>query len=73
ANVVADALSQKEIEPIRVKALVMTIRPSLHDQTRNAQSESMEKKNVKAENLDRLIKPIFEIRPDGTRSPENSE
>nr|GEW45562.1 hypothetical protein [Tanacetum cinerariifolium] len=44
ANVVADALSRKEREPIRVKAL-----------------------NVKAENLGRLIKPIFEIHPDGTR------
>nr|GFB89343.1 putative reverse transcriptase domain-containing protein [Tanacetum cinerariifolium] len=67
ANVVADALSQKEREPIRVKALVVTVRPSLHDQIRNAQSDAMEKKNVKAENLGRLIKPIFEIRPDGTR------
>nr|GFA05827.1 putative reverse transcriptase domain-containing protein [Tanacetum cinerariifolium] len=89
ANVVADALSRKEREPIRVKTLVMTVRPSLHDQICNAQSEEMEKKNVKAENLGRLIKPIFEIRPDGTRnsflemgennhgfhyrSPENSE
>nr|GEW10335.1 hypothetical protein [Tanacetum cinerariifolium] len=34
ANVVADALSRKEKEPIRVKALVMTVRPSLHDQIR---------------------------------------
>nr|GEX83628.1 reverse transcriptase domain-containing protein [Tanacetum cinerariifolium] len=67
ANVVADALSRKEREPIRVKALVMTIHPSLHDQIRNAQSEAMEKKNVKAENLGRLIKPIFKIHPDGTR------
>nr|GEX77319.1 putative reverse transcriptase domain, ribonuclease H-like domain, aspartic peptidase domain protein [Tanacetum cinerariifolium] len=32
ANVVADALSRKEREPIRVKALVMTVHPSLHDQ-----------------------------------------
>nr|GEY03070.1 putative reverse transcriptase domain-containing protein [Tanacetum cinerariifolium] len=47
--------------------------PKFHDQIRNAQSEAMEKKNVKAENLGRLIKPIFEIHPDGTRSPENSE
>nr|GEX69343.1 putative reverse transcriptase domain-containing protein [Tanacetum cinerariifolium] len=45
----------------------MTVRPSLHDRIRNAQSEAMEKKNVKAENLGRLIKPIFEIHPDGTR------
>nr|GFA25195.1 reverse transcriptase domain-containing protein [Tanacetum cinerariifolium] len=66
ANVVADALCRKEREPIRVKALVMTVHPSLHDQIRNAQSEAMEKKNVKAENLGRLIKPIFEIHPDGT-------
>nr|GEZ23903.1 reverse transcriptase domain-containing protein [Tanacetum cinerariifolium] len=67
ANVVADALSWKEMEPIRVNALIMTVHPSLHDQIRNAQSEAMEKKNVKAENLGRLIKPIFEIHPDGTR------
>nr|GFA30894.1 putative reverse transcriptase domain-containing protein [Tanacetum cinerariifolium] len=65
-NVVGDALSRKEREPIRVKALVMTVRPSLHDQIRNAQSEAMEKKNVKAENLGRLIKPLFKIHPDGT-------
>nr|GFA56255.1 putative reverse transcriptase domain-containing protein [Tanacetum cinerariifolium] len=52
---------------LRVKALVMTVRPSLHDQIRNSQSEAMEKKNVKAENLGKLIKPIFEIRLDGTR------
>nr|GFA32769.1 putative reverse transcriptase domain-containing protein [Tanacetum cinerariifolium] len=67
ANVVDDALSQKEREPIRVKALVMTVHPSLHDQIRNAQFKAMEKMNVKAENLGRLIKPIFEIHPDGTR------
>nr|GEW29529.1 hypothetical protein [Tanacetum cinerariifolium] len=73
ANVVADALSRKEREPIRVKALVMTVHPSLHDQIRNAQSEAMEKTNVKAENLGRLIKPIFETHLDGTRSPKNSE
>nr|GEY89745.1 reverse transcriptase domain-containing protein [Tanacetum cinerariifolium] len=66
ANVVANALSRKEREPVRVKALVMSVHPSLHDQIRNAQSEAMEKKNVKAKNLGRLIKPIFKIRPDGT-------
>nr|GEV32256.1 hypothetical protein [Tanacetum cinerariifolium] len=68
ANVVADALNRKEREPIRVKALVMIVHPSLHDQIHNAQSKAMEKKNVKAENLGRLIKPIFGIHPDGTRS-----
>nr|GEZ06464.1 transposon Ty3-G Gag-Pol polyprotein [Tanacetum cinerariifolium] len=65
ANVVADALSRKEREPIRVRALVMTVHPSLHEQIRNAQSEAMKKKNVEAENLGRLIKQIFEIHPDG--------
>nr|GFA67579.1 retrotransposon protein, putative, Ty3-gypsy subclass [Tanacetum cinerariifolium] len=67
ANMVADALSRKEREPIRVKALVMTIHPSLHDQIHNSQSEAMEKENVKAENLGRLIKPIFEFHPNGIR------
>nr|GEY48478.1 putative reverse transcriptase domain-containing protein [Tanacetum cinerariifolium] len=67
-NVVADALSRKEREPIRVRVLVMTVHPSLHEQIRNAQSEAMEKKNVKAEKLGRLIKQIFEIHPDGTRN-----
>nr|GEV61790.1 putative reverse transcriptase domain-containing protein [Tanacetum cinerariifolium] len=67
ANMVADALSRKEREPIRVRALVMTVHSSLHEQIRNAQSEAMKKKNVEAENLGRLIKQIFEIHPDGTR------
>nr|GEV36527.1 putative reverse transcriptase domain-containing protein [Tanacetum cinerariifolium] len=67
ANVVADALSQKEREPIRVKALVMTVHLNLHEQIRNAQYEALKKKNVEAENLGRLIKSIFKIHPDGTR------
>ncbi|GJX08516.1 putative reverse transcriptase domain-containing protein [Tanacetum coccineum] len=66
-NVVADALSRKEREPIRVRALVMTVHPNLPEQIRNAQSEAMKKKNVKAENLGRLIKQIFEVRSHGTR------
>ncbi|GJT14546.1 putative reverse transcriptase domain-containing protein [Tanacetum coccineum] len=57
ANVVADALSRKErIKPLRVQALVMTIHTNLHEQILNAQVETMKKKNVKAENLGRLIK-----------------
>nr|GEW28205.1 reverse transcriptase domain-containing protein [Tanacetum cinerariifolium] len=70
ANVVADALSRKEREPIRVRALVMTVHPSLHEQICNAQSEAMKKKNVEAANLGRLIKQILEIHPDGTRYHE---
>nr|GEV04950.1 putative reverse transcriptase domain-containing protein [Tanacetum cinerariifolium] len=69
ANVVADALRRKEREPIRVRALVMTVHQSLHEQIHNAQSEAMKKKNAEAENLGRLIKQIFEIHPDGIRTP----
>ncbi|GJU02399.1 putative reverse transcriptase domain-containing protein [Tanacetum coccineum] len=42
----------------------MTVHLNLPDQIRNAQLEAMKKKNVKAENLGRLIKQIFEQEPD---------
>nr|GEW06237.1 putative reverse transcriptase domain-containing protein [Tanacetum cinerariifolium]GEX72300.1 putative reverse transcriptase domain-containing protein [Tanacetum cinerariifolium] len=54
ANVVADALNRKEREPIRVRALVMTVHPSLHEQIRNAQFEAMKKNNVEAENFGQI-------------------
>ncbi|GJU30538.1 putative reverse transcriptase domain-containing protein [Tanacetum coccineum] len=67
ANIVADALSQNErINPLRVRALVMTIHNNLPKQILNAQKEAMKRKNVRAENLGRLIKQIFEFCPDGT-------
>ncbi|GKD21976.1 putative reverse transcriptase domain-containing protein [Tanacetum coccineum] len=68
ANVVADALSRKEREnPLRVRSLVMTVHTMLPDRILNAQTEAMKEENVKAENLGRLIKPIFKIRSDGIR------
>ncbi|GJV73683.1 putative reverse transcriptase domain-containing protein [Tanacetum coccineum] len=67
ANVVADALSRKDREPIRVRSLVMTVHTNLPEKILNAQTEAMKEENVKAENLGRLIKPIFEIRSDGTQ------
>ncbi|GKC74325.1 putative reverse transcriptase domain-containing protein [Tanacetum coccineum] len=68
ANVVADALSQKGREkPLRVRALMMTVHNDLPKQIREAQEEAMKRKNVKAENLGRLIKLIFEFHPDGKR------
>ncbi|GKA88286.1 putative reverse transcriptase domain-containing protein [Tanacetum coccineum] len=68
ANVVADALSRKERNmPLRVRALMMTAHNDLPKQILEAQKEALKKKNVKAENLGRLIKQIFELRPDGTR------
>ncbi|GJW44525.1 putative reverse transcriptase domain-containing protein [Tanacetum coccineum] len=65
ANVVADALSRKDREPIRVRSLVMTVHTNLHERILNAQTEAMKEENVKAKNLGRLIKLIFETRSDG--------
>ncbi|GJS36334.1 hypothetical protein Tco_0534716 [Tanacetum coccineum] len=68
ANVVADALSRKERErPLRVRSLIMTVHTKLPKGILNAQTKAMKEENVKAENLGRLIKPIFEIRSDGIR------
>nr|GEV81807.1 hypothetical protein [Tanacetum cinerariifolium] len=68
ANVVADALSKKEREnPLRVRALVMTVYPDLSERILLAQREAMKEEMVKAENLERLVKLIFKIRTDGIR------
>ncbi|GJX42094.1 putative reverse transcriptase domain-containing protein [Tanacetum coccineum] len=68
ANVVADALSRKEREkPLRVRALVMTVYPDLTERILRAQMEAMKEEMEKAENLGRLIKPIFENRSDRIR------
>nr|GEZ18475.1 hypothetical protein [Tanacetum cinerariifolium] len=53
--------------PLRVRALMMTVHNDLPKQILEAQKEAMKKKNVKAENLGRLIKKIFEFRLDETR------
>ncbi|GJS27525.1 putative reverse transcriptase domain-containing protein [Tanacetum coccineum] len=76
ANVVADALSRKErIEPLRVRALVMTLHPKLPSQILEAQTEvikeeNIKEENIKAENLPGMDK-AFEVRPDGTRCIKN--
>nr|GEW74029.1 reverse transcriptase domain-containing protein [Tanacetum cinerariifolium] len=49
ANVVADALSRKEQEPLRVRALVMTISLDVPKQILNAQTEARKPKNIKNE------------------------
>ncbi|GJV57226.1 putative reverse transcriptase domain-containing protein [Tanacetum coccineum] len=67
-NVVANALSQKEMDkPLRVRALMMTVHNDLPKKIRKPQEEAIKGKNVKTENLGRLIKQIFDFRPDGTR------
>ncbi|GJS77683.1 putative reverse transcriptase domain-containing protein [Tanacetum coccineum] len=65
ANVVADALSRKDREPIRVRSLVMMVHTNLPERILNAPTDAMKEENVKAENLGRLIKPIFKTRSDG--------
>nr|GEW37545.1 putative reverse transcriptase domain-containing protein [Tanacetum cinerariifolium] len=56
ANVVADALSQKErIKPIRVRALVMTIGLELPKQILNAQTEVRKPKNIKNEDVGGML------------------
>ncbi|GJW99686.1 putative nucleotidyltransferase, ribonuclease H [Tanacetum coccineum] len=71
ANVVADALNQKErIKPLRVKALVMTLHLKLPSQILEAQIEAIKEENTKAENL-RGMDKAFEIRPDRTRCIKN--
>nr|GEU30604.1 retrotransposon protein, putative, Ty3-gypsy subclass [Tanacetum cinerariifolium] len=63
ANVVADALSGKEREPpLRVRSLVMTVYTDSSKRILRAKEEAIKGENVKAENLGRLIKPIFKIR-----------
>nr|GEX99090.1 hypothetical protein [Tanacetum cinerariifolium] len=71
ANVVADALSQtKQIKPLRVRSLIMTIHPKLPSQILEAQNEALKEEHVKAENL-RGMDKSFEIHPDGTRCIKN--
>nr|GEV32275.1 putative reverse transcriptase domain-containing protein [Tanacetum cinerariifolium] len=72
ANVVADALSRKErIEPLRVRALVMTIDLNLPKQILEAQIEALKPENLKKEDVGGMIrrdipKDKLEPRADGT-------
>ncbi|GKC53465.1 putative reverse transcriptase domain-containing protein [Tanacetum coccineum] len=72
ANVVADALSQKErIEPLRVRALVMTIGLDLPKRILEAQIEAQKPENLVNEDVGGMIrkdipKERLEPRADGT-------
>ncbi|GKD26134.1 putative reverse transcriptase domain-containing protein, partial [Tanacetum coccineum] len=55
ANVVADALSRKEREPLRVRALVMTIGLDLPKQILKAQTEARKPKNIKKEDVGGIL------------------
>nr|GEV87247.1 hypothetical protein [Tanacetum cinerariifolium] len=72
ANVVADALSRKErVEPLRVRALLMTIDLDLPKQILEAQIEALKPKNLENEDVGGIIKKDIpkeklEPRNDGT-------
>ncbi|GJW51048.1 putative reverse transcriptase domain-containing protein [Tanacetum coccineum] len=72
ANVVADALSRKELsKPLRVRALVMTFGLDLPKQILNAQTEAQKLENLKNEDVGGMIrkdlpKERLEPRADGT-------
>ncbi|GJT69954.1 putative nucleotidyltransferase, ribonuclease H [Tanacetum coccineum] len=72
ANVVADALSRQErIEPLRVRALVMTIGLNLPKQILEAQIEAQKPENIKNEDIGCMIRKDIprerlEPRADGT-------
>ncbi|GJZ75034.1 putative reverse transcriptase domain-containing protein [Tanacetum coccineum] len=67
-----DALSRKVREkPLRVRSLVMSTYTDLSERILKAQLEAVKQENVKAENLGRLLKPIFKIHSDGIRYFEN--
>nr|GEW24238.1 putative reverse transcriptase domain-containing protein [Tanacetum cinerariifolium] len=54
-NVVADTLSRKEQEPLRVRALVMTISLDLPKQILNPHTEARKPKNIKNEDVGGML------------------
>nr|GFC87164.1 putative reverse transcriptase domain-containing protein [Tanacetum cinerariifolium] len=66
ANVVADALSRKDKEPIRVRALVVTVHNNLPEKIRSTQAKACEKENIGTEGFVGKGEP-FEVRADGTK------
>ncbi|GJR61854.1 putative reverse transcriptase domain-containing protein [Tanacetum coccineum] len=71
ANVVADTLSRKEMsEPLRVRALVMTIGLDLPSRILEAQKEAVKIGNIEAEDIGAMLKKL-EARTDGTLCLDN--
>nr|GEW34890.1 putative reverse transcriptase domain-containing protein [Tanacetum cinerariifolium] len=71
ANIMANALSQKkQIKPLQVRALILTVHPKLPSQILEAQNEALKEENVKNKNL-RGMDKSFEIRPNGTSCIKN--
>ncbi|GJV67014.1 putative nucleotidyltransferase, ribonuclease H [Tanacetum coccineum] len=71
ANVIADALSRKEmIEPLRIRALVVTIGLDLPLRILEAQREAVKIENIEAEDISGMLKKL-ETRADGTLCLDN--
>ncbi|GJT54459.1 putative reverse transcriptase domain-containing protein [Tanacetum coccineum] len=71
ANVVVDALSGKErIEPLRVRALVMTIGLDLPSRILKAQNEAVKTENIEAKDIGGMLKKL-EACADGTLCLDN--
>nr|GEZ91182.1 putative reverse transcriptase domain-containing protein [Tanacetum cinerariifolium] len=66
ANVVADVLSRKDKEPIRVLPLAVTVHNNLPNQIQNAQVEACKDKNIGAKGFLGKGEP-FKVRSDGTK------
>nr|GEW68308.1 hypothetical protein [Tanacetum cinerariifolium] len=66
ANVVADALSRKDKEPIRVRALTVMVHNNLLEQILNAQVKACKEENIGAEGFLGNEEP-FEVRSDAVR------
>nr|GEZ30272.1 hypothetical protein [Tanacetum cinerariifolium] len=75
-NFIADALSRKRINksrqviPLSVRSLIMTIHLNLPSQILEAQAEALKEENMQSENL-RGIEKAFKIRTDGTHCIKN--
>nr|GFA80533.1 putative retroelement [Tanacetum cinerariifolium] len=70
-NVVADALSRKELVPLRVWALVMTIGLDLPKQILKAQTEARKPKNIKNEDVGGVVTLLWRFADcDHARIPE---
>nr|GEZ97679.1 putative reverse transcriptase domain-containing protein [Tanacetum cinerariifolium] len=59
ANVVANALSRKKREPLRVRALVITIGLDLPKQILNAQTEARKLENIKKEDVGEKLAKLY--------------
>ncbi|GJV89591.1 putative reverse transcriptase domain-containing protein [Tanacetum coccineum] len=70
-NVVADALSRTDKEPIRVRDLVVTVHNNLPEKIRNAQVEACKEENISAEGFCGEGEP-FEVRSDESHKSKYS-